>query len=105
MFGACAAASAEKMTTFSRLGTKTSSGVALSGTVDLGKPLTVYWSFPPAPVFTRLVAGSALSLRLREVVDVDILGGGASDDLVPLDGLDVAEVVIVEDANRANENV
>ncbi len=41
------------------------------------------------------MAGSAVSLRLREVVDVDVLGVVAGDDLVPLDRLDVAEVVVV----------
>ncbi len=44
---------------------------------------------------TRLVAGGAVSLRLGEVVDVHILVEVARDDLVPLDGLDVAEVVVV----------
>ena len=47
----------------------------------------------------------AVSLRLGEVVHVDVLGGVARDDLVPLDGLDVAEVVVVEDPDAPLENV
>ena len=53
----------------------------------------------------RLMAGCAVPLRLREVVDVDVLGGGARDDLVPLDRLDVAQVVVVQDTNTPVQNV
>ncbi len=51
------------------------------------------------------MAGSAVSLRLREVVDVDVLGVVAGDDLVPLDRLDVAEVVVVQDTHRSMQNI
>ena len=51
------------------------------------------------------MAGCAVPLRLREVVDVDVLGGGARDDLVPLDRLDVAQVVVVQDTNTPVQNV
>ena len=51
------------------------------------------------------MAGCAVSLRLREVVDEDVLGGGARDDLLPLDGLDVAQVVVVQHADRALEDI
>ena len=40
-----------------------------------------------------------------EIVDVDISGVLAGDDLVPLDGLDVAEVVVVQDSNTALQDV
>ena len=51
------------------------------------------------------MAGRAVSLRLREVVDVHVLGVVAGDDLVPLDGLDVAEVVVVQDPHRPVQDV
>lgn len=105
LFGPRAASSAEKMTAFPWLGTKTSSGMALGGAVDFREPLTVSGSFSPASMFAGFMAGGAVSFGLREVVDVDILGGGPSDDFVPLDGLDVAEVVVIENANGADENV
>ena len=52
------------------------------------------------------MAGAALSLRLLEVVDIDISAlGRVCDDLVPVDGLDVAQVVVVEDTNAAFQDV
>ena len=57
------------------------------------------------PHLTGLMAGCAVSLGLGEVVDEDILGVVAGDDLVPLDGLDVAEVVVVENAHRTLQDV
>ena len=48
----------------------------------------------------------ALSLRLLEVVDVDVSAlRRPGDDLIPLDGLDMAEVVVVENAHAALENI
>ena len=52
------------------------------------------------------MAGTAFSLRLLEVVDVDVSAlRRVSDDLVPVDGLDVAQVVVVEDTNAAFQDV
>ena len=52
------------------------------------------------------MAGTTLSLRLLEVVDVDVSAlGRIRDDLVPVDGLDVAQVVVVEDTNAAFQDV
>ena len=51
------------------------------------------------------MAGCAVSLRLREVVDVDVLGVVAGDDLVPLDRLDVAEVVVVQNTHRPVQDI
>ena len=49
-----------------------------------------------------LVARAAVPLRLLEVVDVDVSAlGRVRDDLVPLDRLDVAQVVVVQDAHAA----
>ena len=53
------------------------------------------------------MARCAVPLRLLEVVDVDVsaLRPGPGDDLIPLDGLDVAEVVVVQDAHTALEDI
>ena len=51
------------------------------------------------------MARSAVSLVLSEPVDVKVLGRRASDDLLPLDGLDVAQVVVVQDPNAAGQYV
>lgn len=48
------------------------------------------------------MARAAVALRLLEVVDVDVSAlGRVRDDLVPLDRLDVAQVVVVQDAHAA----
>ena len=47
----------------------------------------------------------AVSLRLGEVVHVDVLRPRASDDLLPFDRLDVTQVVVVQDAHAALEDI
>ena len=85
---------------------ETSSTVALGSTVSLGELLAVVGSLPPAPSLAGLVAGGAVSLRLLEVVHVHISAlRGPGDDLVPLDGLDVAEVVVVQDAHAPLQDI
>ena len=86
-------------------GSKAPAAVALRRAVDLAELLAVVGSFSPAPVLARLVARRAVPLRFREVVHVDILRPRPRDDLLPLDGLDVAEVVVVEDAHAALEDI
>ena len=52
------------------------------------------------------MARGTLSLRLLEVVDVDVSAlRGPGDYLIPLDGLDMAEVVVVENAHAALQNI
>lgn len=52
------------------------------------------------------MAETALALRLLEVVNIDISAlGRVGDDLVPVDRLDVAEVVVVQDTNAAFQDV
>ena len=62
-------------------------------------------SFSPAPRLARLVARSAVSLSLSEPVDIKVLGRGAGNDLLPLDCLDVAQVVVVENPHAAGQYV
>ena len=52
------------------------------------------------------MAEAALALRLLEVVNIDVAAlGRVRDDLVPVDRLDVAEVVVVQDTNAAFQDV
>ena len=51
------------------------------------------------------MARGAVSLSLSEPVDVEVLGSRASDDLLPLDGFDVAQVVVVENTHAAGQYV
>ena len=53
-----------------------------------------------------LVARAAVPLGLLEVVDVDVSAlGRVRDDLVPLDRLDVTQVVVVQNTNTAFQNI
>jgi len=79
--------------------------MTLCSTVDLAELLAVVSSLTPATVLAAFMTGSAVSLWLREVVHVDILAVLPCDDLVPFDGLDVTEIVVIEDADTALENV
>ena len=105
LFGAGAAPGTEEMATFPWPRSEAPAAVALGRAVDLAELLAVVGSLAPAPVLARLVAGGAVPLRLREVVHVDVLRPRPRDDLLPLDGLDVAEVVVVQDAHTALEDI
>ena len=90
------------MATLARLGTETPTAVTLSSAVGLGELLAVVGSLAPAASLAGLVARGAVSLGLLEVVDVDVSAlGRVRDDLVPLDRLDVAQVVVVQDTHAA----
>ncbi len=60
--------------------------VTLRAAVDLGELLAVLRALAPAAAGAGLVAGRAVALGLVEVVVVDVLGIGACDDLLPVDG-------------------
>ena len=105
LFGAGATPGTEEMATFPWPGSEAPAAVALSRAVDLAELLAVVGALAPAPVLARLVAGGAVPLRLREVVHVDVLRPRPRDDLLPLDRLDVAEVVVVQDADTALEDI
>ena len=105
LFGPGAPPGTEEVATLPWPGSKAPAAVALRRTVDLAELLAVVGSLSPAPVLARLVARRAVPLRFREVVHVDVLRPRPRDDLLPLDRLDVAEVVVVQDAHTALEDI
>ena len=105
LFGPGAPSRAEEVATLPWPGSEAPAAVALGRAVDLAELLAVVGSLAPAPVLARLVAGGAVPLRFREVVHVDVLRPRPRDDLLPFDGLDVAEVVVVQDAHTALEDI
>ena len=105
LLGSRASPGAKEVAALSRLRAEAPPSVALRGAVQLGELLAVVGALAPAPVLARLVAGGAVPLRLREVVHVDVLRPRPRDDLLPLDRLDVAEVVVVQDAHTALEDI
>ena len=68
---------------------------------DFGELLAVVRPLSPAASFTGLVARGALSLGLSEPVLVTIFSRWAGNDFVPLDCLDVTQVVVVQDSNAS----
>ena len=105
MLGSCASSGAKEMAAISRLRSETATLMALRAAVDLAELLAVVGALTPAPPIAGLVTRGAVPLGLLELVHVEVLGVGAGDDLLPLDGLDVAEVVVVQDAHTALENI
>jgi hypothetical protein len=51
------------------------------------------------------MAGRAVSLGLIELVVIKQLGICACNDLLPLDGLDVTQVVVVQDPHTTFKNI
>lgn len=93
------------MAALARFGSEAPTLMALGAAVDLGELLTILRPFTPAAGLARLVTSRAVPLRLRKVVDVDVLGAGARDDLLPVDGFHVAEVVVVEQAATPGQDI
>lgn len=105
LFGSCATTCTKKMTAFTRIWAKTSALPTLWATVHLGKPLTILRAFTPASMLAAIVAGWTRPLRQWKVIHKDILGFWACDDLVPVDGLDMTEVVVVEQTHTSSKNI
>lgn len=105
LLGPGASSCTEEVTALTRLGSKASATVTLRTAVDLGKLLAILGPFTPTTGLTRLVTGGAISFGLAELVDIVVLGILACDDLLPFNGLDVAQIVVVHNAHAALENV
>lgn len=93
------------MATVPWLGSKATSVRALRAAVDLGELLAIFGALAPTSPLAALVARRALSLWKCEVVHVEELCSGTRDDLVPVDGLHVTQVVIVEHGYSALQDV
>lgn len=93
------------MATVPWLGSKATSVRALRAAVDLGELLAIFGALAPTSPLAALVARRALSLWKCEVVHVEELCSGTRDDLVPVDGLHVTQVVIVEHRYSALQDV
>jgi hypothetical protein len=105
LFRSRAPACAKQVAALPWLRPKAPPSVALRAAVELGELLAVVLPLTPASGRTGLVAGRAVALGLCKFVHVDELLLGAADDLLPLDRLDVAQVVVVHDAHAALEDV
>ena len=105
LLGTRASPGAKEMAALSGLAPEAPAAVALRAAVELGELLAVVGALAPAAGGAGLVAGDAAALGLLELVDVEVPVAGAGDDLFPLDGLDVAQVVVVHDAHAPLQDV
>ena len=105
LFGSGATTSTEEVAALARFGSETAALVTLGTAVDLGKLLAVFGSFAPTTGGARFVTFGTFALRFGEVVDVDVLGIDTGDDFIPVDGLHVTQVVVVEQTATTRQNI
>jgi hypothetical protein len=105
LFGTGTATSAKKMTTFARIGTEAPALPALWRAVRLRVPLTVLRTLAPTTLLTAFVALWTDTLRRCEIVHVKVSTPLAGDYFLPIDGLDMAEIVVVVHAHASVEYV
>lgn len=105
LFRSGASAGAKQVAALARLGSEATPLVALRTAVDFGEFLAILGPFAPAAGLARLVTSRTLTLRLREIVNVENLGIGARDDLLPVDRLHVAQVVVVEQSATTRQYI
>lgn len=105
LFWPRAPTSTKEMTAFTGIWAETSALPALWTAIDLGKLLTILRAFTPATLFTAIVAGWTRSLRQWKVVHIHIHCFWPCDDLVPVDGLDVTQIVVVEQTHTSTKDI
>jgi len=79
--------------------------MALRTAINFGEFLTVFSSFTPTPGLARFVTCGTLSFRFSEIVNPNVFRSGTSNDLLPVDGLHVTEIVVVKQSAAAGQNV
>ena len=92
------------MTAIARASVETPAAVALGGAGDLAELLAVFWALAPAPTHAGIVAVAG-SFGLNEVVDEHISGIDITHDFLPVNGGDVAEVVIIKQPHASFQNI
>lgn len=105
LFRACAATGAKKMATLARIGPEAPALPTLRRTVCLGVLLTVLRPLAPAALLAALIAWRTGAFRRREIVHVRVRCIRPGDYFVPVDLLDVAQVVVVVYAHAPVEDI
>lgn len=100
-----ATAGTKQMTAVPGLGPETSALVTLGAAVDLGELLTVVRTLAPTTARARFVAWRTFAFGVGKIVQVHPLGPLARDDLVPVNGAHVAQIVVVDHAHVAGQYV
>jgi len=105
LFGTGAATGAKKMATLAWIRTETPALPALRRAVRLRVLLTVLRALAPATLFAALVAFRTVAFRRRKIVHVKVPASRTGDYFVPIDRLDMAEVVVVVHAHAPVEYI
>lgn len=105
LFGTGTTTRAKKMATFARIRTEAPALPALGRTVRLRELLTVLRTFAPAALLAALVACRAGAFRRCKIVHVKVSSTLACDYFLPIDSLDVAEIVVVVHAHAPVEDI
>lgn len=105
LLGTDTASGAEQMAAFSGVRAEAPTLMTLRRAVDLRELLAVVGTFTPASAFAGRITGRTLSFRVGKVVLINHLELGTGQDLFPVDVAHMAEVVVVEEANRAAEDI
>lgn len=105
LFRTGAATGAKEMTAFARIRSEASTLPALGRAVRLRVPLTVLRTFAPAALRAAVVARRTDALRCRKIVHVMVIAPHTGDYFVPIDRLDVAEIVVVVHAHASVEYI
>lgn len=105
LFGTGTATGAKKMATLAWIRTEAPALPALGRAVGLRVPLTVLRTFAPTALLAALIALRTDTLRRREIVNVKVSPPLTGDYFLPIDSLDVAEIVVVVHAHASVEYV
>lgn len=105
LFRSRATAGAKQMATVSGLRAETPALVTLRTAVDFRELLTVMRPFAPASTRARFVARRTFSFRIREIIHVHPLGPLTGDDLVPINGAHVAQIIVIDHADVSGQDV
>lgn len=97
--------SAKKMATLARIRTEAPALPALRRAIRLRVSLTVLRTFAPATLLAALVASWTGAFRRCKIVHVKVSAPLTGDYFLPIDSLDVAEVVVVVHAHAPVEYV
>lgn len=105
LLGAGTPAGAKKMATLAWIRAEAPALPTLGRAVRLRVPLTVLWAFAPATLFAACITVRTSALRRRKVVHVEVPAALPGNYFLPIDSLDVAEVVVVVHAHAPVEYV
>lgn len=97
-----ASSGAKGIATVTRVRAEAAALVALRATVRFRELLAIVGTFTPAAGFAAGMASRAVPFCRLKVISVNVCGVDAGNDLFPVDGLHMAKVVVVVNADTAS---